>query len=67
MTRRLCFEYQGSLETLELKLSPSTVVPAQTAVLDDDNDPLPEPEPPPEPDPPIIYPPAPPSGPIGPG
>lgn len=80
MMRTLRFEYQSSLESLELKLSPSSasvsglllspVVSSHSAGLMID-DPLPEPEPPPEPDPgpddPIDYPPAPPSGPIGPG
>ncbi len=80
MMRSLRFEYQNSLESLELKLSPSSVgvsgllvspVVRSLNATPMDDDPLPEPEPAPQTDPgpfePIDYPPAPPSGPIGPG
>jgi hypothetical protein len=72
-----------SFETLEVKLSPTTVAvgafvsaPAVAALhaaqaAGPGDDPLPPPEPPPGPDPggdpPIGYPVLPPSGPIGPG
>jgi hypothetical protein len=72
----------GSLEMLELKLSPASFSVGTLAVAavsplhpetqaDGKSDPLPNPEPPPGPDPgdnpPIVYPILPPSGPSGPG
>jgi hypothetical protein len=78
MRRYTVFDGPISLETLDLRLSPSSlllggcqaplVCSAQDLVGDD---PLPDPEPPPGTDPgtntPITPPPLPPSGPIGPG
>jgi hypothetical protein len=75
------FTKLNSLETLELKLSPTSpsaggvVVTAVTSAFSpiqaDDDDPPPEPAPAPPPypgdDPPIVYPLGPPSGPAGPG
>ena len=70
----------NSLETLEVKLSPTTlsgsgivatsmISTVSATPADDDPPPVPEPAPPPYPgdDPPIIYPLSPPSGPAGPG
>ncbi len=71
----------NSLETLEVKLSPTSLsgsgivatsmISAVSATPADDGDPPPEPAPAPPPypgdNPPIVYPLAPPSGPAGPG
>ena len=77
MHRHSLFSSFSSLETLELKLSLTTVAPAVVATqsADDDGstqgDPLPNPEPPPPPDPgnnpPVVFPALPTSGPPGPG
>ncbi len=71
MCRNLAIESMDSFDILESKLSLSTVVSAHTVTvaLVDDPRPAPEPDPGdlPTDDPPIIYPPIPPSGPVGPG
>jgi hypothetical protein len=81
MRRQILLDSPSAFETLELKLSPTSLsvsgVLAGSAVAtlqpvhQDDTDPLPEPEPAPPPypgdDPPIDYPLLPPSGPAGPG
>jgi hypothetical protein len=70
MRRSRLFDSEFSLESLEMKLSPTSMsfVGAAVAPVSLLDDPLPNPEPPPPPnDPPIPDPPVPPSGPIGPG
>jgi hypothetical protein len=81
MRRRQLFDTVISVDTLDLKVSPTFLsvggLMAATAVSTfqtsnlDDGDPPPEPAPPPGPypgdNPPIVYPLAPPSGPAGPG
>jgi hypothetical protein len=76
--KQVMFDGLISLETLDLRLSPtslslgaSLVTPAITNHMLSEDDPLPDPEPSPGPypgdDPPITHPELPPSGPIGPG
>ena len=80
MRTSIPFTAFNSLETLEAKLSPTSISAAgivgasvlsvlSAVPADDDPPPEPEPAPPPYPgdDPPIVYPLAPPSGPAGPG
>lgn len=78
MRYSMLFDSPISLETLDLRLSPSTLLAGgavHAASFDSGDlvgdDPLPDPEPSPGPDPgtstPITPPPLPPSGPIGPG
>jgi hypothetical protein len=77
MSRRTLFDSLGSLERLDLRLSPSAlfsgaaVVATAVHLTTCDDDPLPDPEPSPGPypggDPPISHPELPPTGPIGPG
>ena len=71
MRRYSLFDNPMSLETLGLRLSPSTLAPAVTSADSVGDEPLPDPEPAPGPDPgtdgPVSPPPLPPSGPIGPG
>jgi hypothetical protein len=78
MRRQLVFHNLGALETLDLRLSPTSLSlggPLATPVfgyhMSAEDDPLPNPEPSPGPypgdDPPITHPELPPSGPAGPG
>jgi len=80
MRTSISYPTLNSLETLEVKLSPTSLsgsgivatsmISAVSATpADDDPPPEPAPAPPPYPgdDPPIVYPLAPPSGPAGPG
>lgn len=71
MCRRFAIESLDLFDVLESKLSMSSLVsgPAVVAAVHDDPTPDPEPDPGPLPtdDPPIVYPPIPPSGPVGPG
>jgi hypothetical protein len=70
MCRGFAIESALQFDALELKLSMSAVTTATVAVVDD-RTPPPDPEPDPgdlpTDDPPIVYPPLPPSGPVGPG
>ena len=66
------FENLSRYESLEVRLSPTTLVAANVSVVAaDEDDPLPDPEPSPGPypgeDAPLEYPDPPPSGPVGPG
>jgi hypothetical protein len=78
MRKRTLFDSLASVEKLDLRLSPSSLVSGaalgavashQVRALDDD--PLPDPEPSPGPypggEPPITHPELPPTGPVGPG
>jgi hypothetical protein len=71
MCRRFAIESLDLFDVLEPKLSMSSLVSGHAAVVALTDDPLPDPEPDPGPlptdDPPIVYPPIPPSGPVGPG
>jgi hypothetical protein len=73
MCRRFAIESVLQFDALELKLSMSGMAVTATAAvaLVDDSTPPPDPEPDPgdlpTDDPPIVYPPLPPSGPVGPG
>jgi hypothetical protein len=70
MCRRFAIESLDLFDVLEPKLSMSGLVsgPAMAvAVQDDLPDPEPDPGPLPTDDPPIVYPPIPPAGPVGPG
>ncbi len=71
MSRSLAIESIDLFDVLEPKLSLSGLLPAQhvAAAVVDDPPPDPEPDPGdlPTDEPPIIYPPIPPSGPVGPG
>jgi hypothetical protein len=71
MCRRFAIECLDPFDVLELKLSMSGLVTgtAVAAAVHDDPPPDPEPDPGPLPtdDPPIVYPPIPPAGPVGPG
>ena len=70
MCRRFAIESLDLFDVLESKLSMSGLVsgPAvAVAVVDDPPDPEPDPGPLPTDDPPIVIPPIPPSGPVGPG
>ncbi len=71
MCHSLAIEGFEMFDVLEQKLSLSSLVAshAVVAVVDDDPPPDPEPDPGdlPTDDPPIVYPPIPPSGPVGPG
>jgi hypothetical protein len=74
MSRNFTFDSLNTFDGLERKLSMSALagtVSTVTATVDDDPTPPPDPEPDPGPypgdDPPIVYPPLPPSGPVGPG
>jgi len=69
MSPGLAIGSQGPFDALERRLSLSTVV-AKLPPYDDDDEDLPPEEDPgdfPGEDPPVVYPPLPPSGPVGPG
>lgn len=78
MRKSFVFDYSASLEALDLRLSPSSLLPSgghmlltNEVVMIAEDEPLPAPEPSPGPNPgtaaPITPPPMPPVGPIGPG
>ncbi len=69
MCRRFAIESLDLFDVLEQKLSMSSLVAGTTHVLIDDPVPDPEPDPGdlPTDEPPILVPPIPPSGPVGPG
>lgn len=78
MRKSFVFDYSASLETLDLRLSPSSLLPASGHTLlahyntvTQDDEPLPLPEPSPGVNPgtstPITPPPLAPAGPVGPG
>jgi hypothetical protein len=71
MSRRFAIECLELFDVLEPKLSMSGLVSGHTIALSVHDDPPPDPEPDPGPrptdNPPIVYPPIPPAGPVGPG
>ena len=69
MCRRFAIDSLDLFDVLEQKLSMSSLVVGATAVRIDDPAPDPEPDPGdlPTDEPPILIPPIPPSGPVGPG
>ena len=69
MCRKFAIESLGLFDVLEQKLSMSSLLAGPTHVVVDDPPPDPEPDPGdlPTDQPPILVPPIPPSGPVGPG
>jgi len=69
MCRRFAIESLDLFDVLEQKLSMSSLIAGATPALGDDPAPDPEPDPGdlPTDEPPILLPPIPPSGPVGPG